>query len=137
MPNSFKIFEKCRDTKCGDLYTKKELNNSKKEFHKDLKKECDKIKDNTKYYKCYVNELKKSKHNKLLQKRKKCVKENCKKEQDKFTKEFIKKIKEYKRISKKSQNKKNMKAKSNKKTKKKSNKKPKKNSKKSVYNKKK
>tara|TARA_Y100001980_G_C14387374_1_gene187539 strand:+ start:263 stop:661 length:399 start_codon:yes stop_codon:yes gene_type:complete len=132
MPNSYKIFEKCRDTKCGDLYTKKELNNSKKEFHKDLKKECNKIKDNTKYYKCYVNELKKSKYNKLLQKRKKCVKKNCKKEQEKFTKEFIKKIKEYKRISKK-----NMKSKSNKKTKKKSNKKPKKkNSKKSVYNKK-
>ena len=131
MPNTFKIFEKCRDTKCGDLYTKKELNNSKKEFHKDLKMECNKIKDNTKYYKCYVNELKKSKYNKLLQKRKKCVKENCKKEQEKFTKEFIKKIKEYKRISKK-----NMKSKSNKKTKKKSNKKLKKNSKKSVYNKK-
>ena len=107
MPNSFKIFEKCRDTKCGDLYTKKELNNSKKEFHKDLKKECNKIKDNTKYYKCYVNELKKSKYNKLLQKRKKCVKENCKKEQDKFTKEFIKKIKDIKKSqNKKSQNKK-------------------------------
>ena len=135
MPNTFKIFEECRDTKCGDLYTKKELNNSKKEFHKDLKKECDKIKDNIKYYKCYVNELKKSKHNKLLQKRKKCIKENCKKEQEKFTKEFIKKIKEYKRISKK-----NMKSKSNKntkKTKKKSNKKHKKNSKKSINSKKK
>ena len=79
MPNTFKIFEKCRDTKCGDLYTKKELNNSKKEFHKDLKKECNKIKDNTKYYKCYVNEFKKSKHNKLLQKRKKCVKKTVKK----------------------------------------------------------
>ena len=137
MPNTFKIFEKCRDTKCGDLYTKKELNNSKKEFHKDLKKECDKIKDNTKYYKCYVNELKKSKYNKILQKRKKCIKKNCKKEQDKFTKEFIKKIKEYKRISKKNQNKKNMKPKNTKNTKKKSNKKMKKNSKKSVYNKKK
>ena len=133
MPNSFKIFEKCRDTKCGDLYTKKELNNSKKEFHKDLKKECDKIKDNIKYYKCYVSELKKSKHNKLLEKRKKCVKQNCKKEQEKFTKDFIKKIKDIK----KNQNKKNIKSKSNKKTKKKSNKKPKKNSKKSVYNKKK
>ena len=133
MPNSFKIFEKCRDTKCGDLYTKKELNNSRKKFHKDLKKECNKIKDDTKYYKCYVNELKKSKHNKLLEKRKKCVKQNCKKEQEKFIKEFIKKIKDIK----KSQNKKNIKSKSNKKTKKKSNKKPKKNSKKSVYNKKK
>lgn len=133
MPNTFKIFQKCRDTKCGDLYTKKELNNSKKEFHKDLQKECNKIKDDRKYYKCFVNILKKSKNNKLLQKRKKCVKQNCKKEQEKFKKEFIKKIKEVK----KSQNKKNMKAKSNKKTKKKSNKKPKKNSKKSVYNKKK
>ena len=130
MPNTFKIFEKCRDTKCGDLYTKKELNNSKKEFHKDLQKECNKIKDDTKYYKCFVNVLKKSKNNKLLQKRKKCVKQNCKKEQEKFKKEFIKKSKEVKKSqnnksqNKKSQNKKSQNKKGiNKRTKKKKSKK--------------
>ena len=132
MPDTLKVFEKCRDTKCGDVFTKKELNESKKQYKKNVKEKCRDEKDKTNKFMCSFKLLKKSKYNKLLGKRAKCAEIKCKKEREIFRKDFFKRIKEFKKRSKK-----NMKPKSNKKTKKKSNKKSKKNSKKSVYNKKK
>ena len=102
MSSTLKIFEKCRDTKCGDVFTKKELNAAKKSHIKDVKQKCGKEKDMKKQIACSLSLLNKSKYKKLLSKRGKCAELKCKKEQQKFRKDFFKKIRSFKNKSNKS-----------------------------------
>lgn len=104
MSNTLKIFENCRDTKCGDVFTKKELNGAKKSHIKDVKQKCGKEKDMKKQFACSYSLLNKSKYKKILSKRRKCAESKCKKEQQIFRKDFFKKVRSFKNKSKKSNN---------------------------------
>jgi len=97
MVDYLKLFEKCRDKKCGNLFSEKELQQSKNEYTKTYNKKCGKEKDMTKQIKCTMKVLGKSSYQKLLKKRTKCAEIKCKKERQNFRKEFSKSIKKFKK----------------------------------------
>ena len=94
MVDYLKIFEKCRDEKCGDVFTKKELNNAKNKYIKSAKK-C-KNSSVVNQVKCSFKNLEGSDYQKLLRKRVKCAKTKCKKEHKQFRNDFSKKLKKRK-----------------------------------------
>lgn len=93
MVDYLKIFEKCRDTFCGDIFTKKELETSKNEYTKSANKECIDKKDFKKRIKCSMKILSKSNYKKLLKKQSNCSEQKCKKERDNFRNSFSKSLK--------------------------------------------
>ena len=76
-----KRLKTCKKTKCADLY--KKYNAASKEHNKDIKKSCNSIKNDMKYYKCtskiYDND--KSGIKTLQNELQNCSNEKCKKEQ--------------------------------------------------------
>ena len=101
MVDYLKIFEKCRDTLCGNVFTKEELDAAKEEYKNAHNKECKKEKDVTKQIRCTFKVLSKSKYQKLLKKRTKCAKKKCKKEHEDFRKSFSKSFKKNRKSMKK------------------------------------
>ena len=45
MPDLLKVFEECRDSKCEDVVTKKEIEAAKNQYTKSSAKECKKYKN--------------------------------------------------------------------------------------------
>ena len=88
--NYLKLLQKCVDTHCGNVVSKKELESTNQEYIKDANKKCSKIKDVKKSLKCSLKVMKKSKFGKLLKKRGNCSKKHCKKEQENFRNSFKK-----------------------------------------------
>ncbi len=106
MPDLLKVFEECRDSKCNDLFTEKELGTAKKEYIKSYNKNCGKEKDVKKQTRCTINVLTKSKYNKLLKRKRSCAIKKCKKEHDEFLEDFRKSMKAFKNRMKKKKSKK-------------------------------
>ena len=97
MPDLLKVFEECRDSKCEDVVTKKEIETAKKQYTKDSVKECKKHKDAEKRMVCLFKNLSKSKYQKLLKKRSKCAEKRCAKERAAFRNDFSKSFKKFRK----------------------------------------
>ncbi len=101
MPDLLKVFEECRDSKCADVVSKKEIEEAKNEYTKSSAKECKKHKDAEKRMVCSFKNLSKSKYQRLLKKRSKCAEKKCAKERVAFRKDFSKSLKKFKKSIKK------------------------------------
>ena len=110
MVDYLKILEKCRDTHCDHVVSKKELESTKNEYIKAFNKKCSKMKDGNIKLKCSLEVMKKSNYDKLIKKKSKCIKTKCKKEQSDFRKSFKKSFKKFRENYR---NKKNKKSKKN------------------------
>ena len=96
MPDLLKVFEECRDSKCEDVVSKKDIEAAKKQYTKSSAKECKKHKDAEKRMICSFKNLSKSKYQKLLKKRSKCAEKRCAEERAAFRKDFSKSFKSLK-----------------------------------------
>jgi len=101
MPDLLKVFEECRDSKCEDVVSKKEIEAAKNQYTKSSAKECKKHKDAEKQMICSFNNLSKSKYQKLLKKRSKCAEKRCAKERAAFRNDFSKSFKKFRKSIKK------------------------------------
>ena len=98
--NPFVLLKKCRDQKCGNLFTKSQLKNAEKKLHNTTKKKCNKIKDFSKTLQCEMSVLQKSELFKLQKKKTKCAEVKCKKEKENFRKKLAKNLKKFKKTMK-------------------------------------
>lgn len=89
----FNDLRKCMNDLCGNIIDENELQKEKKKYINESKKTCKQ--DNFKErLRCSMDIMKKSKFYELAEKRNKCTREKCKKEQAKLTNSFknVKKI---------------------------------------------
>ena len=100
MPDLLKVFEECRDSKCEDVVTKKEIEAAKNQYTKSSAKECKKYKNDEEKLRCSFKNLSKSKYQRLLKKRSKCAEKKCAKERAAFRKDFSKSFKKFRKLIK-------------------------------------
>lgn len=103
---NFDDLKKCINEYCGNIIDEKELQAEKKKYIKKAGKTC-KNKNPRKNLKCVMKLMKKSKFYELAEKRNKCVRKKCKKEQSQITKNLKKSLKQIKGSLKKKSKKKN------------------------------
>lgn len=95
MSTIFDDLKKCINDLCGNIIDENELQKEKKKYIKESKKNC-KQKDFKEKFRCSMDIMKKSKFYELAEKRNKCTRVKCKKEQTKIaklTKNSFKKVK--------------------------------------------
>tara|TARA_Y100000389_G_C17259944_1_gene412487 strand:- start:424 stop:738 length:315 start_codon:yes stop_codon:yes gene_type:complete len=100
MSDALKAYQKCSDSKCKDVVSKKELKEAKNQHIDDSHKDCKKYKIGDKWVKCTLKSLSKSNYQKLLKKRSKCAEKRCAREGATFRKEITKSFKKFKKRKK-------------------------------------
>ena len=85
MSTIFDDLKKCINDLCGNIIDENELQKEKKKYIKESKKNC-KQKDFKEKFRCSMDIMKKSKFYELAEKRNKCTRVKCKKEQTKIAK---------------------------------------------------